>query len=70
MVTVAEHSRLSSYVYQGASGSSPPPGWLLIQPSEPKASGFYGEALQNTETGEIVVAFRGTDNLANFRVIH
>lgn len=70
MVTTPEYSRLSAYVYHDAAAPSLPPGWNLIETRDKPEFGLYAKALQNTETGEIVVAFRGTDNLANFRVIH
>ncbi len=43
-------------------GGTPPAGWtLFVPPTEGASTGFQGVAYRNTQTNEIVVAFRGTE---------
>ena len=59
MVTRQEYTKLSMEAY----GNSAPAGWRIIErpDSTLTQSGFYAAAYQNVSTGEIVIAFRGTE---------
>ncbi len=72
MATLEEYAVLSAVVYQDARGpynvNPLPPGWVEIAYSpnmenNPFTDGFSAGAYQNLETGEIVIAFKGTDFL-------
>jgi hypothetical protein len=65
--TDAAYVLLSNAVYIQANskvGPTAPPGWTLIDKSEPNPSGMYAAAFQNNSTNEIVIAYEGT-NLNN-----
>ena len=60
MATTLDYAKLSQSVYQ----NTEPEGWRTLpvdQPTGASDSGFYGAAYQSTETGEIVIAYRGTE---------
>jgi hypothetical protein len=55
-------ARLSEYAY--APGKSPPPGFELVNGMS-FASGLSAVALRDRASGEVIISYRGTDNLAN-----
>lgn len=66
MATPMEYADMSNAVYGGPGNTQAPEGWTLIAESpvtpgnEGSANGYYGAAFQNNQTGEIVVANRGS----------
>lgn len=68
MATHEEMAAFSGYVYQDDTVPSLPDGWVKVDipgGSKPE-TGFFAEAYRNQETGEVVVSFRGTDDLKDF----
>lgn len=68
MTTLNDYAALSALVYSDVRGQENKPpvpikiNWQSIaRESFPTDSGFTGEAYRNTQTGEIVIAFKGTD---------
>lgn len=66
MATPQENAALSDAVYGGPGNTQAPAGWRLIRESprapgnEGSPNGYYGAAFQNEQTGEIVIANRGS----------
>ena len=68
MATPEEYASLAQAAYQdpGSASDSGPPGWTKIAESpvtpgnQGSPNGYYGVAFQNNQTGEIVVANRGS----------
>lgn len=50
----------AAYRGPGADYSDAPPGWSEVKESDPNPDGYYGVAFRNGDTGEIVVANRGS----------
>ena len=63
MVDIKACAELSYQSYKDG-GGVPPAGWSVLSATDPAASvdGFYAVAYQNA-SGEVVIAFRGTDDL-------
>lgn len=61
MATTAEFSQLSNAAY---AGGQIPAGWAVADSHFDAASGFHATAFRNQATGEIVVSYRGTDNIS------
>ncbi|HKJ87105.1 MAG TPA: hypothetical protein VKA48_01105 [Gammaproteobacteria bacterium] len=59
MASTLEYAKLSQAVYNGEDVQ----GWRTVARPSPELqqSGFYGAAYQNVATGEIVIAYRGTE---------
>lgn len=58
----APYARMSQQAYQN-NGGTPPPGFDVVPVGIPAASnGFQGAAYFNPTTGELVIAFAGTDS--------
>lgn len=66
MPSPTEYASLSDAVYGGPGKTTAPDGWELVAESthdagnEGTVNGYYGAAFKNKETGEIVVANRGS----------
>lgn len=60
---ILTYANLSNAAY--GSGAVPM-GWTLLQTSPPSDIGFAAIAVRNEATGEIVIAYRGTDGLKDF----
>lgn len=66
MASPQEYAELSDAVYAGPGATEAPPGWTRLMESrvdpgyEGTENGYYGVAFVNDETGEIVVANRGS----------
>jgi len=52
----------SDAAYRGPGGNydDAPAGWQMIAQSDPNSDGYFGVAFKNTQTGEVVVANRGS----------
>jgi uncharacterized Zn-binding protein involved in type VI secretion len=66
MATPQENAAMSDAVYGGPGKTKAPAGWTLVAESpttpgnEGSANGYFGAAFRNNQTGEIVVANRGS----------
>ena len=73
MATLSDLSSLADWVYTNHSQTLLPSGWNVLKLSPLAAqyqsdvnAGFYAAAFQNTVTGEIVIASRGSENRLNY----
>src|SRR3989304_7078393 len=55
------YAQLSAAVYESGGAGITDPNWIRIENAPPGTDGFFAATFQNTATGEIVIAFRGTD---------
>ena len=60
MATTQEHATFSAHVYGGVNAPALPSGWVQVD-TRSSQSGLYAEAYRNTATGEIAIAYRGTE---------
>ena len=66
MASPQDNAALSDAVYGGPGNTKAPPGWTMIDQSRVDpgnagtSNGYYGAAFQNDQTGEIVIANRGS----------
>jgi len=60
MVTTTEYAQLSASVYDAGGAGNTNANWIRVNPSS-LADGFYAATFQNTATGEVVIAYRGTN---------
>ena len=60
MATTQENATFSAHVYGGANAPALPSGWVQVD-ARSLQSGFYAEVYRNTATGEIAIAYRGTE---------
>src|SRR5262245_22646564 len=62
MATILEEATLATLIY-GKNKIGPPPGWIQLPfTGENPTTGFAAAAYQNLATGEITIAYRGTDD--------
>jgi hypothetical protein len=68
MATKEDYAALSAFVYNNVRGPinnlSTPTGWTLLTTSDTNLTGFTASAFRNTATGEIVIAYKGTDTVS------
>ncbi|MCX7192029.1 MAG: DUF2974 domain-containing protein [Proteobacteria bacterium] len=60
MPTTVEYAQLSASVYEAGGAGNTNANWIRAD-YRSLADGFYAATFQNTETGEVVIAYRGTD---------
>ncbi len=60
MATTTEYAQLSASVYDAGGAGNTNANWIRVNYSS-LADGFYAATFQNTATGEVVIAYRGTN---------
>jgi hypothetical protein len=61
MTTLADDARLSEHVYTDTQTTQAPAGWVALTDHRvSNDNGMYAQGYENTNTGEIVIAYRGT----------
>ena len=61
MATTTEYAQLSASVYDAGGAGNTSANWIRLENAPPGTGGFFAATFQNTATGEIVIAYRGTD---------
>jgi hypothetical protein len=67
----AELAAFSEFVYRDTADTSNyparlPAGFIRLQVNSTTANGFYASAFRNSSTGQVVIAFRGTDDFLDW----
>lgn len=62
MVTTTEYAQLSAATYESEGAGNINANWIRLENAPPASPGFSAATFQNTATGEVVIAYRGTND--------